>query len=116
MNYPVPNPRVLSRSDERPFEYYLELIGDPTLFEAFAFFLQKTTYEWVVDYARFHDNHLPPQETTIFDTTEELVKCLRFSKNLDKVQPEAFQKLIDILPQSSWFVHPTYPLSLSQLP
>ena len=118
MNYPVPNPRVIAKSEDRPFEFYLDQTGEysAALFEAFALFLQKTTYAWVVDYTRFHDNYLPPRETTIFSTTEELLACLKFSDSFSQVSPEAFQALTKVLPDTGWYIHPTYPLSLAQIP
>ena len=116
MNYPVPNPRVISTKEEKPFELYLEKAGSRILIDTFAFFLQKSAYEWIVDYTQSHDNYLPPQQTIIFSTTEELLDCLRYGDTERKVSTELFLKLASVLPESSWYVHPTYPLSVSERP
>ena len=115
--YPLPNPRVISTTEEKPFEFYLEETSYmETLLSAFCLPLQKVAYAWVVDYARRHNNYLPTKQTVMFSTTSELLECLKDINSDQKVSNEIFQILFTLLPDSGWYVHPTYPLSVSQLP
>ena len=114
--YPAPNPRVISVKDEKTFEQYLEQVGDDTLFEVFALYLLTVSFDWVVNYSRIHDNYLPNRQISIFQTTEELINCLTLCEKFDTISPESFDKLVAILPQSSWYCHPTYPATLYQFP
>ena len=114
--YPTPNPRVISKKDEKPFEFYLEGEFSQLLMEVLTPYLQHVAYEWVVDYTRIHDNYLPSKQTLLFSTTEELVVCLTFCKDFNKIPQDLFLKLVAALPESGWYVHPTYPLSIAQIP
>lgn len=112
--YPTPNPRVISKKTEKPFEFYLEGEYQHLLLEVLALHLQKVAYAWVVDYTRTHDNYLPSSKTIMFSTTGELLSCLKFSDNFSSIPFDLFKTLSDSLPESEWYVHPTYPLSASQ--
>ena len=114
--YPQPNPRVISVKEEKTFEQYIDQTGESQLIDLLAIPLLKVSFEWVVDYAKLHDNYLPNRQTVIFSNTDELIQCLKLSKDFKKVPPDVFQKLVDILPESSWYCHPTYPATLYQRP
>ena len=114
--YPAPNPRVISVKEEKTFEQYLDQVGDDQLFEVFALYLTKVSFDWVVNYAKMHDNYLPNRQTLVFSNTADLLYCLTLCEGYKTIPPETIQKLVDILPESGWYCHPTYPTSLYQLP
>ena len=113
--YPAPNPRVISTTTEKPFEFYLDLVDDYYLFEVFALYLATTSFAWVVHYSRGHDNYLPNKQILIFDSTGDLITCLSKCPKFKTVSKVSFEELVSILPQSSWYCHPTYPVTLSQV-
>ena len=114
--YPAPNPRVISISSGKTFEQYLVENEHIELLDVFALYIQQTAFSWVIDYAREHDNFLPTKDTLMFANTSELVECLRQCPKFNTVPDRMWVSLLTVLPASGWYCHPTYPISLYQLP
>lgn len=110
--FPTPNPRVLSSTDNKPVEAYLPQDQIPELITLVTLYLRQQAYDFARNWATSHHNFLPTKEVCIYSSTEDLIADLFLYEEIQRVTREDLAILINSLPETSWYVHPTYPLAL----